>query len=64
LGEKKPRFAKILENVEVKIDGDEVIITGINIEDVGLTAANIEQATRIKRRDPRVFQDGIYLINR
>ncbi|HID28148.1 MAG TPA: 50S ribosomal protein L6 [Methanosarcinales archaeon] len=64
LGEKKPRFAKILENVEVKIDADEVIITGINIEDVGLTAANIEQATRIKKRDPRVFQDGIYLINR
>lgn len=64
LGEKKPRFAKILENVEVKIDADEVIITGINIEEIGLTAANIEQATRIRRRDPRVFQDGIYLINR
>jgi large subunit ribosomal protein L6 len=45
----------------VAIKGDELIVTGINKEHVGQTAANIEQATRIKGRDPRVFQDGIYL---
>jgi len=26
--------------------------------------ANIEQATKIKGRDPRVFQDGIYLVSK
>jgi large subunit ribosomal protein L6 len=48
----------------VAVQGDELIVAGINKEHVGQTAANIEQATRIKRRDPRVFQDGIYCIEK
>ncbi|RLG51399.1 MAG: 50S ribosomal protein L6, partial [Thermoproteota archaeon] len=28
------------------------------------TAANIRLATKIKRKDPRVFQDGIYVVER
>lgn len=62
LGERYPRTAKIVGNSKVKIQGDEIIITGINKEEVGQTMANIEQATKIKGRDPRVFQDGIYLV--
>ena len=64
LGEKQPRVAKILEGVTVKIGSDEVILTGIDREKVGNTAANIEHATRITKRDPRVFQDGIYITER
>ncbi len=64
LGEKRPRKANILGNTKVTIKGDQVVISGINREDVGQTAANIQQATKIKRFDPRVFQDGIYLIER
>jgi large subunit ribosomal protein L6 len=45
----------------VKVEGNEVIITGPDIEEVSQTAANIEQATMIADRDPRVFQDGIYI---
>ncbi len=64
LGEKRPRRARILSGVDVNVKGDLITVTGINKEDVGQTAANIEQATRIKRLDPRVFQDGIYLIGK
>ncbi|MDK2825398.1 LSU ribosomal protein L6P [Methanolobus vulcani] len=64
LGEKKPRSAKILGETKVKASGDEVVVTGNNKEDVGQTAANIEQTTRIKRFDPRVFQDGIYTVEK
>ena len=64
LGEKKPRSANILGISAVKTTADEVIVTGIDKEDVGQTAANIEQATRIKRFDPRVFQDGIYTVEK
>ena len=64
LGEKQPRVAKILEGVTVKIGNEELTLTGIDKENVGNTAANIEHATRITKRDPRVFQDGIYITER
>lgn len=64
LGEKRARKANIKGNTKVMIKGDQVIISGINKEDVGQTAANIHQATKIRRFDPRVFQDGVYLVER
>ncbi len=64
LGEKHPRYAKILPEISVKAGNDEVVVTGINKELVGATAANIERATKIRNRDPRVFQDGIYIVKK
>lgn len=64
IGERHPRSAKIVGNAKVSVKGDEVIITGVNKEDVGQTMANLEQATKIRGKDPRVFQDGIYLVSR
>ena len=64
LGERHPRTAKIVGDSKVAVKGDEVTITGINKEHVGQTMANLEQATKIKGRDPRVFQDGIYLTSK
>ncbi len=64
LGEKKSRSANILGETTVKNKADDVIVTGINKEDVGQTAANIEQATKIKGFDSRVFQDGIYIVEK
>jgi large subunit ribosomal protein L6 len=64
LGEKRSRFARIEKDVKVALGADEVTITGIDKETVGKTAANIEHATRIRERDPRVFQDGVYTVER
>ncbi|MDY6865928.1 MAG: 50S ribosomal protein L6 [Halobacteriota archaeon] len=64
LGERKNRYAKIMGDVKVELDGDEVVVYGVNVEDVGQTAANIEQKTKIRRLDPRVFQDGIYIVSK
>ncbi len=64
LGEKHPRRAKIVGRAQVEIKGQDVFIRGIDIEECGQTAANLEQATKIKRRDPRVFQDGIYIVKK
>ncbi|OGS48117.1 MAG: 50S ribosomal protein L6 [Euryarchaeota archaeon RBG_16_68_13] len=61
LGEKHPRRAKILGDTKVEVSGDQVILKGTDIEKVSQTAANIEQATRIRGFDPRIFQDGIYI---
>jgi len=64
LGEKAPRKAKILPGVTVKVMGSEIIVESIDKEKAGQTAANIEQATRVKGRDRRVFQDGIYIVDK
>jgi len=64
LGEKKARYANIADGVTAKVANDEVVLTGIDRELVGNTAANIEHATHIRNRDPRVFQDGIYMVQR
>jgi large subunit ribosomal protein L6 len=61
LGERKARSANIVGSTKVVIQGAEVVISGASKEDVGQTAANIEQACKIRKRDPRVFQDGIYI---
>ncbi|MDM7934551.1 MAG: 50S ribosomal protein L6 [Methanothrix sp.] len=64
LGERKPRSAKILPGARVEISKDEVVVSGIDKESVGQTMANIEQATRVRGFDIRVFQDGIYLVEK
>jgi large subunit ribosomal protein L6 len=63
-GERSPRVAKIVGDTKVSVKSDDVIVQGINLEDVSQTAANIEQATKIKIKDPRVFLDGIYVYER
>lgn len=62
LGERAPRTAEILDNVTVEVKGENVTVKGIDKEKIGQTVANIERAGKVKRRDIRVFQDGVYLI--
>src|SRR5208283_3383164 len=54
LGEKKARYARIEAGVTAKVANDEVMLNGIDRELVGNSAANIEHATHIRNRDPRV----------
>ncbi|WP_435197054.1 50S ribosomal protein L6 [Natronomonas sp. EA1] len=61
LGERHPRRAEIRGDTEVQVDGEELTLSGPSIEDVGQTAASIEQLTRVKDKDTRVFQDGVYI---
>jgi len=60
-GERFPRIAKIVGSCKVSVEGDDVVVKGVSVEDVGQTAANIEEATAVRRKDPRVFLDGIYV---
>ena len=63
-GERRPRKIKIIGSVKVKIEPDDIIVEGANLEEVSQTAANIEQSTRVRNKDPRVFLDGIYVFER
>ncbi|MAF88950.1 MAG: 50S ribosomal protein L6 [archaeon] len=63
-GEKVPRKAKILDGVEVELQKEKVIVSGIDKENVGQTASNIQNATKLRGRDTRIFQDGIYVVSK
>ena len=63
-GERSPRKAKIMGDTKVTVKGEDIIVQGISLEDVSQTAANIQNATRIRRKDPRVFLDGIYVFEK
>jgi large subunit ribosomal protein L6 len=63
-GERRARHINIIGDVKVKIEAEDIIVSGINLEDVSQTAANIEQATRVRNKDVRVFLDGLYIYER
>lgn len=64
-GERSSRISKILgKDTKVTVQGDDILITGPNIEHVSQTAANIESSTKIKNKDSRVFLDGVYIYSK
>lgn len=60
LGEKQPRKTVLIGSTKVQAKGQLVTISGPDKEAVGQTLANIRNAMRIRDKDGRVFQDGIY----
>ena len=64
LGERRVRKVKLMNGVkylrstDVK---DEIQLSGIDIANVSLTAAKIQQATNVRHKDLRKFLDGIYV---
>ncbi len=64
LGERSPRVADIVGDATVEVNGDDIMVKGLKKDEVGQTAFNIEQATSIKYRDHRTFQDGCYIVER
>ena len=64
LGETKERKARILEGSEVKIENEIITVTSSNKEAAEQTAANIEKITRVRNKDRRIFQDGVFMIEK
>ena len=64
IGEKVPRQVRLIPGTEVKVEGSFITVSSNDKDKAGQTAANIEQATRRPGFDKRVFQDGIYIIEK
>jgi large subunit ribosomal protein L6 len=61
LGEKIDRKIKVNPDVEIKLDKDIIELESFDIEKAGQLAANIEKKTKVRNKDRRVFQDGIFI---
>ena len=62
-GERAARVARIHGQTKVVSKGDEVVLTGHVLSEVTQTAAEIQQKTKVKNKDHRVFLDGIYIFS-
>jgi large subunit ribosomal protein L6 len=60
-GEKYPRIVQLKQGAKVKIEGDKIYVESVDKEIAGQVAADIEQTIRLRGRDQRIFQDGIYI---
>ncbi len=62
LGERAPRKIKYNpEKVSVEVEDDDVYLIGSDKEILGQTAANLKKICHIRKKDPRIYQDGVYL---
>ncbi len=62
-GRKQINVPIIGEETTVRVDKDDVIIEGIDKQDVGQTTANMQEACRLRgkrRKDPETFLDGVW----
>ncbi|KAK7951886.1 60s ribosomal protein l9 protein [Apiospora hydei] len=64
LGEKIVRRVVMRHGVDIepsKNQKDELTLTGISLEDVSQSAADIQQICRVRNKDIRKFLDGLYV---
>jgi large subunit ribosomal protein L6 len=61
LGERSARKVPIPSDVKIQINGAVIAAEGIDREKVGQVCGRIEQATRIRGFDKRIFQDGLFI---
>jgi len=64
IGEKVPRVVKVRDGIKVNVQGTDITIEAADKELAGQTAADIEQITRRPGFDTRIFQSGIYIIDK
>ncbi|HIH52184.1 50S ribosomal protein L6 [Candidatus Pacearchaeota archaeon CG09_land_8_20_14_0_10_30_9] len=61
LGEKVERVVELPKGIDIEIKKEIITIKSMDKELAGQASANFEKATKVRGRDIRRFQDGIYI---
>jgi len=61
MGERVPRKVPIPDGVKVEVNGQDITVTGMDIESTTQFAGSVENATATKGKDQRIYLDGIYV---
>ncbi len=64
IGEAVPRRLKLMDDVDVKMEGTDIVVESLDKVRAGNQASAIELLTRRPGFDSRVFQDGIYIVEK
>lgn len=66
VGEKIVRRVPMLEGVTIDVTDqkDEIVLRGCCLQNVSQSAATIQNMTKVKNKDIRMFLDGIYVSER
>ncbi len=64
LGERGNRVVKKIGDIKVEITKDDVIISGADKDAVSQTCGKLRLITKIKKKDPRIYQDGLYVFEK
>jgi len=64
IGETVPRQVHIPKGANVKVDGQFIIVEAADKEVAGMAASIIEKSTKRPGFDKRIFQDGIFMIEK
>ena len=64
LGERGTRVVQKVGDVKVQITKEDVIVSGIDKEAVSQTCGRLRLLTKIKKKDPRIYQDGLFVFEK
>ncbi len=64
IGERGVHTVKKIGDLKVQITKDDLIISGIDKEAISQTCAKLRLVLKIRKKDPRIFQDGLYVFEK
>jgi large subunit ribosomal protein L6 len=64
LGERGVRAVNKIGDLKIQITKDDLIISGIDKDAVSQTCAKLRLILKIKKKDPRIYQDGLYVFEK
>lgn len=64
MGSSAAKIVKLIEGVDVSVAGDYIFVKSADVEIAGRIASAIERTTHLSKKDRRIFQDGVFIVEK